>query len=73
MIENNLAFNASDVEKYIKDEAKKRAVNNLAIISADEVKEMIIGYKADTKTKTVKEQGKEEECENQTTQQTSLF
>ena len=78
LIENNLTFNAADIEKYVVSEAKKRAVNNQAYISHEEVRQMVIEYKADTKAAKKKEidaeQGKENECQdNQTQQQTSLF
>lgn len=75
LIENNLTFNASDIEKFVVSEAKKRAKNNVAAISDEEVRQMIIGYKTDENSKeTVKEQRKENECQdNQTQQQTSLF
>ena len=78
LIENNLSFNAADIEKFVVSEAKKRAKNNVANISYEEVRQMVIEYKVDTKAtkkkEDVAEQGKEKECqENQTPYQTPLF
>ena len=78
LIENNLTFNVTDIEKFIVSEAKKRAKNNVAAISSEEVRQMIIEFKVNTKATKKKEvdaeQGKEKECqENQTPYQTPLF
>ena len=77
MIENNLAFNASDVEKYIEKEAKKMAggIKSCVAISDEDVRKMIIEFKAEPKAESKKETKKEsKECQEDEKQlQTQLF
>lgn len=42
MIENHIASNAEEIIKLIKDVARQRQVKGVAVISDDEIKEMVV-------------------------------
>lgn len=84
LFENNLNHDPDKVEKSIKEEAKKQAVNGFAAISDEDVKRMILEYKPEEEidtdikdgslSKSPVEQEKEKKCEEeQKPYQTVLF
>lgn len=84
LFENNLNYDPDKVEKSIKEEVKKQAVNGVAAISDEDVKRMILEYKPEEEidtdikdgslSKSPVEQEKEKKCEEeQKPYQTVLF
>ena len=86
LFENNLNHDPDKVEKSIKEEVKKQAVNGVAAISDEDVKKMILEYKpkeqkeidtdikGESLSKSPVEQEKEKKCEEeQKPYQTVLF
>lgn len=57
-LENNIAYETNDIIKFITKEAEKHKENNVACISDEDVKNLIINFKGEIKKEKPKEEVK---------------
>lgn len=73
--EHNITYETKDIIGAIKSIAKEKAINNVACLTDDEVKEIILNYKDDAKVKGLKKKIDKEvkDDSSKQSQQIALF